>query len=277
MIKKICRVMQSWCKRREARRYLTRLLAMGAPPREFDGSRETWETSIESPTEFYLATVRYFHFELAKSLREHRAYFVTNGRGFGEDAFHVQWAFLVKALRPRLFLEIGVYRGQVLSLVALLQREFGIDGKVVGISPFQPVGDSVSTYLQSIDYQADTLENFKKFGLSEPELVTAYSTDSLARERVLTHEWDAIYIDGNHDYAVAKADWELCASALRPGGVIILDDAGLDTAFRPPPFSTAGHPGPSRVATEVDRTLFDEILQVGHNRVFQKREPDQLR
>ena len=79
-----------------------------------------------------------------------------------------------------------------------------------------------------------------------------------------------IYIDGNHDYPVARADWELCAAQLSPGGIIVLDDAGLGTAFRPPAFATGGHPGPSRLAQEIDRRAFAEILQVGHNRVFQK-------
>jgi hypothetical protein len=35
-------------------------------------------------------------------------------------------------------------------------------------------------------------------------------------------------------------------------------------------FATAGHPGPTRLAGEIDRKKFREILQVGHNRVFQK-------
>jgi hypothetical protein len=35
---------------------------------------------------------------------------------------------------------------------------------------------------------------------------------------------------------------------------------------------TRGHPGPSKVAQEIDRALFEEALQVGHNRVFLKRE-----
>jgi hypothetical protein len=80
-----------------------------------------------------------------------------------------------------------------------------------------------------------------------------------------------IYIDGNHEYEVARRDWEACSLNLKPGGCIVLDDAGLTTSFRPPAFATAGHPGPSKLAQEIDRQSFDEILQVGHNRVFQKR------
>jgi predicted O-methyltransferase YrrM len=101
-------------------------------------------------------------------------------------------------------------------------------------------------------------------------LVRAFSTDSAARERVAQELWDAIYIDGNHDYEVARRDWDLCAKQVRTGGIIVLDDSALYTAYRPPAFATAGHPGPSRVAREVDQTRFREVLRVGHNRVFQR-------
>jgi hypothetical protein len=80
-----------------------------------------------------------------------------------------------------------------------------------------------------------------------------------------------IYIDGNHDYEVASKDWELCSSHVKQDGIIVLDDAALATSFDPPAYAaTRGHPGPSRLAEEIDRSRFREILQVGHNRVFQK-------
>jgi predicted O-methyltransferase YrrM len=87
---------------------------------------------------------------------------------------------------------------------------------------------------------------------------------------VASQAWSLVYIDGNHDYEVARQDWELCSRHLEPDGVIVLDDAGLTTNYRPPRFATGGHPGPSRLAREIDRTRFKEILQVGHNRVYQK-------
>ena len=101
-------------------------------------------------------------------------------------------------------------------------------------------------------------------------MLKAFSTDDSAKKLVASREWSFIYIDGNHDYEIARADWELCAAHLRPGGLIVLDDSGLTTKYAPPIFATGGHPGPSRLAQEIDRTRFREILQVGHNRVFQK-------
>ena len=49
-----------------------------------------------------------------------------------------------------------------------------------------------------------------------------------------------------------------------------MDDSGSTTSYRPPIFATAGLADPSRLAQEIDRSQFREILQVGHNRVFQK-------
>jgi predicted O-methyltransferase YrrM len=79
-----------------------------------------------------------------------------------------------------------------------------------------------------------------------------------------------VYIDGNHDYEVVRRDWEVCARSLRPGGIIVFDDAGLTTEYQPPAFASRGHPGPSRVAQDAGRGEFRELLQVGHNRAFQK-------
>ena len=232
---------------------------------------EDWERSLSDPTSYYLDCVRCFHSsQFPDELKMHREYFLQDQRGFGEDAFHVMWRMLFRKLRLNQFLEIGVYRGQTLSLAAMLQRELGISGSVTGISPFTPSGDAVSSYRNDVEYLADTKTNFAHFALPEPDLVRAFSTDSAARERVAQELWDAIYIDGNHDYEVARRDWDLCAKQVRTGGIIVLDDSALYTAYRPPAFATAGHPGPSRVAREVDQTRFREVLRVGHNRVFQR-------
>jgi len=230
-----------------------------------------WSRSLQNPTGFYLDCVRVFHNrQFPEELKAHRAYFQTAARGFGEDAFHVMWWMLFRELRPTHFLEIGVYRGQTLSLAALLKRMLGLEGSVTGISPFSPAGDACSTYRKSVNYREDTLENFRHFNLPTPELVQAFSTDAAARERIGQSSWDAVYIDGNHDYDVARGDWELCAQHTRIGGLIVLDDAALLTTYDPAAFATAGHPGPSHLAEEIDRRAFREVLRVGHNRVFEK-------
>ncbi len=233
-------------------------------------TRDDWSQSLDDPTAFYLRCIHYFHRRLPGAVREHRAYFSTAGRGFGEDAFHTMWHLLFREMRPAAFLEIGVYRGQTVTLAALLARLGNFPCNVSAISPFSSAGDAVSRYRKQLDYLTDTLANFDHFGLPHPELLKAFSTDATARPFVAAGQWDIVYIDGNHDYEIACHDWELCAPHVRTGGLIVLDDASLNTSYRPPLFATAGHPGPSRLAQEIPPDRFREILRVGHNRVFEK-------
>ncbi len=241
--------------------------AKGTPP------RGDWPESLKDPTAFYYECLRCFHRELPRELRQHRTYFhntLRDRRGFGEDAFHTLWYVLMCEFRPSTFLEIGVFRGQVISLASLCARFLSVDCEVWGIAPFSPIGDSVSTYRPDLDYYQDTLINFDHFKLPHPHLLRAHSTDPEAVRLIESEPWDVIYIDGNHDYEVVRQDWEVCSRSVRVGGVIVLDDAGLETSFRPPMFSSKGHPGPSRIASEVDPGKFRELLQVGHNRVFER-------
>jgi hypothetical protein len=180
------------------------------------------------------------------------------------------WWMIFSEFHPAHFLEIGVYRGQTLSLAALLHANLSIEGRVTGISPFTSVGDMVSNYRKDVNYLEDTLKNFAHFKLPKPELIKAFSTDSIAVERIVASQWDCVYIDGNHDHDVAVQDWQRCAAALKAGGIIVLDDAALGTSYQAPSFASAGHPGPSRLASEINSKEFTEILRVGHNRVFRK-------
>ena len=65
-------------------------------PARFGLERTNWERSLQEPTEFYLECLRFFCNELPPELKEHRSYFQTGGRGFGEDPFHVMWFLLAE-------------------------------------------------------------------------------------------------------------------------------------------------------------------------------------
>ena len=271
ILDKLKRYVGGRLKRYRTKKELARVLKTAYQNGPLDFSFANWNRSLKDPTGFYLDCVRFFHAELPKNICEHRHYFQQERRGFGEDPFHVMWWMIFIELRPARFLEIGVYRGQTLSLAALLQAHLSIHGQVTGISPFTSAGDAVSKYREDVDYMEDTLKNFTHFKLPKPELIKALSTDSIATERIAATEWDCVYIDGCHDYDVALQDWRQCSAAIRPGGVAVLDDAALGTSFQAPSFATLGHPGPSRLASEIDPKEFTEVLRAGHNRVFRKK------
>lgn len=236
---------------------------------DFDGLLTDTVARYPNVTERYYYFHHLFHHGVPTSLRDHRRYFKQNQRGFGEDAFHAMWWQLLRQFRPRQCLEIGVYRGQTLSLWSLIARESEMKISVTGISPFTHAGDAVSTYLDNLDYRADVLASFAHFGLPKPRLLKALSTDPKAQALIESKYWDLIYIDGSHDYEVVLADYRLCRKQLAPGGIIVFDDAGLDTGYLPLPFSFSGHPDPSRVVKKYVSREMTEIAQVGHNRVFQ--------
>jgi len=212
----------------------------------------------------------YFRHRCPETIREHRAYFARDRRGFGEDAFHAMWWILLRDYRPRHCVEIGVYRGQVITLWSLAAKLLGFPCEVHGISPFSAAGDAVSAYPADVDYLVDTLSSFQAWELPAPTLIKAYSTDPAAIAHVAERQWDLIYIDGSHDYEVALADYELCREHLKPAGLLVLDDASLGTDYHPPSFSFAGHPGPSRVAAQFAQRELKPLGAVGHNNVFQR-------
>ena len=216
--------------------------------------------------------MHHFFWNMAPNwLRVHRKYFSENQRGFGEDAFHAMWFSLFREFRPINILEIGVYRGQTLSLFQLLSNKFNINSEIHGISPFSSSGDNVSTYLSDLNYFNDVLENFKNFNLSNPILHVGYSTDLNMVEVIHSKFWDLIYIDGNHDYEVVKADVNNCVKYLNSGGLLVLDDSSLFTDYKPSFYSTAGHLGPSKIAEEINLNDYIELCSIGHNRIFLKK------
>ena len=226
---------------------------------------------FKPPQQQYIFFHHLFWHKMPQWLRDHRSYFKREQRGFGEDAFHAMWYELMKEYKPKNMLEIGVYRGQVISLWALVAKELNMPCEIHGVSPFTSAGDEVSTYISNIDYYEDVINNFNHFSLSLPKLHRGFSTDAKMVDVIKSKKWDVVFIDGSHDYDVVKSDFDTCSSMLSSGGMIIMDDSALYTSFKPPIYSCAGHPGPSKLANEINGDVFKEILSVGHNRVFQKK------
>lgn len=225
---------------------------------------------FEHPNKIYRYLHHYFYHLLPQGLRKHRFYFSQENRGFGEDAFHSMWWLLMREFKPKNCLEIGVYRGQTISLWSLIAERLQFDCSVSGISPFTVTGDSVSTYV-NIDYLEDIEKSFKYFNVPRANLIKALSTDQDAKKYIRSKKWDLIYIDGNHDFDVVLADYKLCKESLAPNGILIFDDSSLYTSYVPPPFAFAGHPGPSKVVRDYAMKELEFLGSVGHNNIFKNK------
>lgn len=213
----------------------------------------------------------FFLWHLTGSLRLHRKFFATESRGFGEDAFHALWFQIFRDFRPRTALEIGVYRGQTLTLWEMLSNTIGLQTEVWGLSPLTSASDSVSEYDTSIDYEKDLIQNYERFGLGRPRVFRQLSTSQAAKAFVLSRTWDLVYVDGSHDEADVLSDVNLARQALDSQGILVMDDASLFSPFKPPRFAFAGHEGPSSVAiSSTHMQGFSLIGTCGHNRVFMR-------
>jgi hypothetical protein len=203
---------------------------------------------------------------LDEDIRNHRYYFRIKGRGFGEDAFHAAWFYVFKKYKPSLALEIGVYRGQTISLWAMLSQKIGHDIQIHGLSPLDDSGDSVSRYVD-VRYEEDILSNFRNFNLSNPQLTKDYSNSDTGIKFLSSKAWDLIYIDGSHEYDIVLSDYLHSIDSLKVGGLLVMDDSSLYTKFTR---SFPGHPGPSRVLRDHSSHRLRRILSVGHNNFFIK-------
>ena len=209
-----------------------------------------------------------FHYLYPEWLRQHRSYF-EGERGFGENAFHAAWLDVLRRHKPQNLLEIGVYRGQSLSLWQLIASKFEMEMFVAGISPLTNLGDSVSVYPE-VDYESDIFANFNKFSLKTPLLVKSLSTESLSTEFISSKNWDLIYIDGSHEYDVVLHDYEISLKNLKVGGILCMDDSSL---FWDTPIEGVfkGHFGPSKVAMDFATVEMNYEFTVGHLNFFSKK------
>lgn len=204
--------------------------------------------------------------QLPKQFIQHREYF-TQGRGFGEDAFHAMWYYIFEQFKPVNILEIGVFRGQTISLFEMLANHFKYKADVWGLAPLAAVNDSVSAFPTDIDYEKDIKLNFEYFNLGTPKLFKASSIEKRARQFIKSRKWDLIYIDGNHDMPYVLSDYMNCADVLTEKGILVIDDSSLNRNFNVKG-AFKGHFAPSEVLDKIAVHEFDLILSVGHNNVL---------
>lgn len=201
--------------------------------------------------------------ESDRTLLEHRTAIETDSLGCGARAFHWLWHLLVQEA-PRAdfkFLEIGVLRGQVISLVSLLAQRRDLPATVVGVSTFDGRGmfmkdDGQFSGPEEIDdhYAQTVLDLYERFGISTPPaLVYGDSTNPETVERVRDYfaPFDVVYVDGSHEYADARKDLLNYAPMVNVGGYLLADDAGLGLNLHPSGLF-AGWPGST--------AAFDELL-----------------
>lgn len=229
-------------------------------------------------------------------LKAHRDWVEQNSWGFGDRAFHYLWYLLLRddvlnRPDPKL-LEIGVYKGQVISLWALTASELHRSAAITAVSPFESAkpwfarnrmlnrvaqmifrhyrDDVRSANLYESENYLDCIHRiFRQFGLSDANVsfFRGYSQDQHICQQLENQLFDVIYIDGGHRYEQVAADLRNYSRLVAAGGYLVLDDASCN---QPGSKFWKGHESVSRAADDWGAPGFTNVLNVGHNRVYKR-------
>ena len=97
--------------------FLKQLYLLGGNKKNLNEYLQNFDNSLLDTRNYYLQCFKYFNKFSSIQIKDHRFYFSQNKRGYGEDAFHVMWELLYDKYNFSNFVEIGVYRGQTISLI----------------------------------------------------------------------------------------------------------------------------------------------------------------
>jgi hypothetical protein len=235
------------------------------------------EAAFWQDTEAYALNIRNRfnrYVDADAELKAHRDFVEKRAFGFGERAFHWLWKLIVDEMPDSFyFLEIGVYRGQIPSLIRLLADRRGRRADIYGVTLLSDFAGDTGEFPPHpfCDYWADIEALHSHFGQSVPSLIVGDSTDAdvHAKARCLA-PFDVVYIDGCHEYKYVVSDLLFYPTLLRRGGYLVVDDCACDLQM---PFGL--FKGIEDVCQAV-RTVIEtdpkwkHVLTVVHNRVWRK-------
>lgn len=202
------------------------------------------------------------------ALKAHRDFIEHSHYGFGERAFHYMWKLIVNELPDDFrFMEIGVYKGQVISLIRLLAPK----ATIYGVTPLDSSGGMADR-----DYRKDIEDLHDAFALPNMyRLFVGKSQDPDIINQVLTNVpyLDVLYIDGGHEFEEAYADILNYSPLVKKGGYMVIDDCA----------NRFSHPfgyfmGIDSVSAAVDKLLpprkasneWEHLGNVIHNRIWRR-------
>jgi len=205
-------------------------------------------------------------------LKSYRDWIEANAFGFGERCFLWMWKRIVDEMPEEFtFLEIGVFRGQILAIVEYLADKAEKDATRYGITPL----DTSDGHWES-DYAADINRVHEEFKIMKGyQILKGSSTDpAIIATAGKIRGVDVLYIDGGHAYDVVRSDIENYAPLVKPGGYLVIDDCNNrldmpDGYFR----------GIESVSKAVDEVFppftknddWEYIGSVVHNRILRRR------
>lgn len=245
---------------------------------QFWSDREEWHRFVHESFVKYVNETDY--------LKEHRDFVEANVWGLGERSFQWAWKLIVDRVGSDSdffnFMEVGVHRGQITSLIGLLAHKRGKSAHVVGVSEYNGKAMGLEG-----DFLGDTLKIWSMFaGRKNRESknkvyfspVVGDSRENSTVERAKTFslngKFDIVYIDGAHDYESVKKDMANYLPMVKTGGFLVMDDSA--NRFRMPWGYFQGIDECSRAVDEVlppftSTNEWSFLTNVMHLRIFQRK------
>jgi len=251
----------------------------------FDGLVAAYEDTLEFHTAVRDDMFR--RIEEDPELITLRKWILDNKHGYGETQFYWMWNLITTQLPQDFkFLEIGVYRGQIPALVALLASRLGIEGMMYGVTALSTIGFG-DTHPGDPDFEQDIAKTFAfaKQPTNNLKLIVGNSTDeAVIYTTGLEAPFNVVYIDGGHEYDTVISDVKHYAEMTKMNGLLVIDDASCNLNL---PLEANEHSrkwleknehwskGLAEVTQAVENTVmkddrFTELFAVGHNRVWRK-------
>lgn len=199
-------------------------------------------------------------------LKAHRDWVEKNRWGYGDRALHYMWYKLLKELPDEArLMEIGVYKGQVISLWGLIGKKLHKKFDIFGLAPLNQettdgYGSHPAVSQKDIDRILDEFE-------TKATISDGFSTDEKIKP---IKDLDLLFIDGGHDEKTVRNDIERFAGEVKVGGYLVFDDAGCNLGDFGNWFK--GLPDVSRVVDEFAQTdeRFEEDSRCGYVRIFRR-------
>lgn len=231
-------------------------------------AQESWKDTPESHKEINEDFVQLVNSD--PDLKAHRDFVEQNIFGFGERSFHWMWKLLIDEMpKSFTFLEIGVLKGQTLSLIELLAKQQNKKVKRYGVTPLSTEGG-----VWESDYKKDIEFIHDKFGLEKNyTILNGLSEDPEIIKKASKLKLDILYIDGGHEERHITNDIDNYAPLIKVGGYMVIDDCC--NSFSMPFGYFQGIEAVSRVVDgrlppKAPNEYFEFIFSVVHNRIYRR-------
>ena len=141
----------------------------------------------------------------------------SRGGAWGGHVAFAQW--LIERTRPGRVVELGVYTGCSFFAFCHASKKLGLNTELIGVDTWK--GDP-----QSGMYGENVWEIVKNIAPQYPAARLARMTFDVAFAAMRTHlaPIDILHIDGFHEYAAVKHDFDTWSPVVGPNGVILLHD-----------------------------------------------------